>query len=301
MRALEQANVDLAFLTEAKLTGGIHARRGNGYDVIATNAMSKQRGGVALCYRKSDHFEVEETVKHGPNVMAFQLETGRRRYYVVGAYLPPSDTTTIDHVRSAWAQCPKGCTPWLLGDLNVNLMHPLDERGEEIAEECRSMMREGRRVSSQPDYFLAREEDRRDFRGVTAMSPRHHVSDHRAVIATVYTGSGRRLQRYRRRRSRFPIRLQKRGPRTHAEQLFEELKVECGPPPIRERTINSWIQPETWALVDARAALRREGKLNQQALRTHNRRVNAALKTDRSKRAADVGEQIEATLGAGEM
>jgi exonuclease III len=78
LRALEQANVDLAFLTEAKLTGGIHARRGNGYDVIATNAMSKQRGGVALCYRKSDHFEVEETVKHGPNVMAFQLETGRR-------------------------------------------------------------------------------------------------------------------------------------------------------------------------------------------------------------------------------
>ena len=104
------------------------------------------------------------------------------------------------------------------------------------------------------------------------MSPRHHASDHRAVIATVYTGSGRRLKRYRRRRSRFPIRLQKRGPRTHAEQLFEELKVECGPPPIRERTINSWIQPETWALVDARAALRREGKLNQQALRTHNRR-----------------------------
>ena len=98
LRALEQANVDLAFLTEAKLTGGIHTRRGNGYDVIATNAMSKQRGGVALCYRKSDHFEVEETVKHGPNVMAFQLETGRRRYYVVGAYLPPSDTTTIDHV-----------------------------------------------------------------------------------------------------------------------------------------------------------------------------------------------------------
>ena len=228
--------------------------------------MSKQRGGVALCYRKSDHFEVEETVKHGPNVMAFQLETGRRRYYVVGAYLPPSDTTTIDHVRSAWAQCPKGCTPWLLGDLNVNLMHPLDERGEEIAEECShmglsdmsrhfrprrkrtsrgrwtwSMMREGRHVSSQPDYFLAREEDRRDFRGVTAMSPRHHDSDHRAVIATVYTGSGRRLKRYKRRRSCFPIRLQKRGPRTHAEQLFEELKVECDPPPLWERTVNSWI------------------------------------------------------------
>ena len=28
------------------------------------------------------------------------------------------------------------CTPWLMGDLNINLVHPKDEREEEIVEEC---------------------------------------------------------------------------------------------------------------------------------------------------------------------
>jgi len=42
-------------------------------------AMSKQQDGVALCYRKSEHFEVKETVEHGPNDMAFQLKMGSRQ------------------------------------------------------------------------------------------------------------------------------------------------------------------------------------------------------------------------------
>ena len=100
-------------------------------------AMSKQQDGVALCYRKSEHFEVKETVKHGPNAMAFQLKMGSRQYYAVGAYILPPDLITINCIRSAWKNCPNGCTPWLLGNLNFNLVHPNDKWEEEIVGECR--------------------------------------------------------------------------------------------------------------------------------------------------------------------
>ena len=78
---------------------------------------------------------MEETTKFGPNVIAFQLVTGEDRFYVVGAYIPPSDLKTLDDVRSAWANCPKKCKPIVLGDLNINLESPCDERDETIAEE----------------------------------------------------------------------------------------------------------------------------------------------------------------------
>ena len=89
LRALESLEVDIAILTEAKLTKGIYTRGGRGYQVLATDAASAHQGGVALCHRQSDHFEVEETRTHGPNVISFHLMTGDTRYYVVGAYVPP--------------------------------------------------------------------------------------------------------------------------------------------------------------------------------------------------------------------
>ena len=92
-----------------------------------------------VCVRESSRFVVEEIVKYRPNVVAFQLQTGGKRFYIVGAYMPPSDRTTIDQIWDPWKQCPGGSTPLLLGDLNVNLAHCRDERDdrdEETAEEC---------------------------------------------------------------------------------------------------------------------------------------------------------------------
>ena len=70
------------------------------------------------------------------NIIMFQLMTVDKCYYIVGAYAPPSDPKTLDHIRDAWKQCPAGSSPILLGDLNVNLKHPKDEREEIIAKEC---------------------------------------------------------------------------------------------------------------------------------------------------------------------
>jgi hypothetical protein len=58
MKAL---SVDICLLTEAKLTDGIHAKVSSGFSVVATDAASKSQGGVALCWRESEAFDVEET------------------------------------------------------------------------------------------------------------------------------------------------------------------------------------------------------------------------------------------------
>ena len=117
----------------------------------------------------------------GPNVLSFQLILGATRWYIVGCYIPPTDLTTLTHVDEAWRACPKGCHPILLGDLNVNLAAPRNERDDTIADQVDAMaltdmsnhfrqrcgrrsrgrwtwrMRRGRWwVSSQCDYVLGR-------------------------------------------------------------------------------------------------------------------------------------------------
>ncbi|KAL7524510.1 hypothetical protein ACHAXR_000605 [Thalassiosira sp. AJA248-18] len=108
-RAMSSLGVDIAFLQEAKLTRGIHTRFSSGYSIVATDAPSAHQGGVALLWRDNELFEIEETKIRHPNVISFELMTGVDRYFVVGAYLPPTDLDTLEHVRKAWQTCPKGC------------------------------------------------------------------------------------------------------------------------------------------------------------------------------------------------
>ena len=131
---MEQMGVNIAILQETKVMDGLHTRFSSGYNVIATSAPSVRQGGVALVWKDGDAYEVEETRTWGPNVLAFQLVTGRHRYYVVGCYIPPSDLSALEDVRRAWSQCPSGARPLLVGDLNINLESPRDERDVEIAE-----------------------------------------------------------------------------------------------------------------------------------------------------------------------
>ena len=81
-------------------------------------------------------YEVEETKIWGPNVLAFRLITGGADYYVVGCYIPPSDLATLEQVKAAWAHCQKDFIPLLVGDLNINLEFPRDERDGIILEQC---------------------------------------------------------------------------------------------------------------------------------------------------------------------
>jgi hypothetical protein len=69
-----------------------------------------------------------------PNILTFQLVMGENRFFVIGAYIPPTDTTGVDELHAAWAKCPPNCKPLLLGDLNFDFWAPRTEREEIIAD-----------------------------------------------------------------------------------------------------------------------------------------------------------------------
>ena len=99
-----------------------------GYSVVATDAPSRHCGGVAIFYRSGPNFAVEAVTKFGPNVIGFQIATGARRWYIVGCYLAPNDTSTMERVVEALRSQPRGAELLVAGDFNVNLATPEEDR-----------------------------------------------------------------------------------------------------------------------------------------------------------------------------
>jgi hypothetical protein len=95
LRAMDQLGVDIGFLVETKLTGGIYTRHLSGYDVLALTATLSSSGGIALFWRGNISYEVKETRIWGPNVISLHLMMGSTRFFVVGCYIPPSDLETL--------------------------------------------------------------------------------------------------------------------------------------------------------------------------------------------------------------
>jgi len=124
LRAMDQLGVDIGFLMETKLTGGIYTRQSSGYDVLASTAKLPSSGGIALFWRGNISYEVEETRIWGPNVISLHLMMGSVHFFVVGCYIPLSDLETLACIEKAWRKCPKGAHPILVGDLNLNLRAP---------------------------------------------------------------------------------------------------------------------------------------------------------------------------------
>ena len=124
LRGGSQAKMDLGILQETKLTDGIYTHWLAGYSVVAKDTPSRHRGGVAIFYRPAPHFAVEAVRKFGPNVIGFQLATGAQRWYIVGCYLAPDDTSTMERfVEALWSR-PRGAELMVAGDLNANLAAP---------------------------------------------------------------------------------------------------------------------------------------------------------------------------------
>ena len=80
LRGMAQANIDLGVFQETKCTDGIYTRLSARYRVVATDAPSRHRGGVALFYRPSSLFTVEAVREYGPNVISFEVATGGRQW-----------------------------------------------------------------------------------------------------------------------------------------------------------------------------------------------------------------------------
>ena len=131
--------------------------------------------------------------------MSFELAIGARRWYIIGCYLAPDNTSMIERVVAVLTDRPKGTALVVVGHLNTDLEESENNRrGTEIAaamtaagvedmtahfiprrrrwgRERRtwSMVREGRVVRSRTEYLLGT--DRSLFRIVSVREPRHNT------------------------------------------------------------------------------------------------------------------------------
>ena len=108
MRGMSHVNVDLGVFQEEKFTKGIYTKESGGYWATVSEAPIQHNGGVAMFYCNVKHFTLEALCLHGPNVFIFQIVLGGQRRYVVGCYLSPYDTSTIEAVVASIIQHPRG-------------------------------------------------------------------------------------------------------------------------------------------------------------------------------------------------
>jgi hypothetical protein len=142
-------------------------------------------------------YVVEDWRIRGPNVLTFVLVTGSCQFFAVGCYIPPNNLSTLTTIEQAWNKCPRRHIPLLLGNLNVNLHSPRDERDKQIAKVVEDVMgltdlsqhfrqqsrgsvrgrwtwrmRRGKRwISSQCDYVLGRVTNRRKYCSIRLRTP----------------------------------------------------------------------------------------------------------------------------------
>ena len=69
----------------------------------------------------------------GPNVVIFIITSGRKLWYVIGAYVPPNDLLTVQCIKQALACGPEGVGKLIVGKLNTCLENPRDQREEQLA------------------------------------------------------------------------------------------------------------------------------------------------------------------------
>ena len=104
------------------------------YNDIRLDAPIRYRGGVTVFYQPSPRYVVEAIQKFRPNVIGFHLETGEIQWYIIGCYLAPDDTLTIESVVAAIKERLWGAELLVAGYLNINLEDPDGyQREEEIA------------------------------------------------------------------------------------------------------------------------------------------------------------------------
>jgi exonuclease III len=230
IKAIQALNIDVAVFTEVKLTGFYPRSTADGVRILASTALSPNRGGVALVWQNSDRFSIESERVLGPNCISAEIVTGFRRFLLIGCYFSPSEPVTeaLDIILKAVAG--KTHLPIVfMGDINVDLREPnytakrdaeiantLDSLGlGDIATHFRqksklggrttwSQQRNNTTVRSLCDYILTTSSSVKYFTNTSTKQPRNFYSDHRLVTATLASDRPRQLKRYNASRRRFP-------------------------------------------------------------------------------------------------
>jgi exonuclease III len=289
LRASQQMKIDVIVLTETKFQNDHHTRSAFGYNIFATMTSHLNQGGIALAHRHCTRWQVESEMRHGPNVISFLITTGQRRFFVI-AYIPPTDTMTLQHIHLACGRFAD--EPMILmGDLNVDLYGTSpDDRATEIIAliasigledmsshflqrtgyhhgETWHMLRNGQLISSRCDYILAT--DRKYFKYAGLREPRYNT-DHLMVMGEIMPATRRENFAYLRGRRRFPLKRNKNTTTmSTAYVMFSEFRslIDTRDEQPTWKSREPWISENTWRLIDQRAS--RGG--NQTMIQTEKR------------------------------
>ena len=98
---MEQGQVDCGAFRETNPTKVVYAQELGGFFGGGDGGTKRSPRRRQNFYRPAEQFAVEEIHLHGPNVISFQLVTGRRRWHFVGCYISPRDASTIEGFAAA--------------------------------------------------------------------------------------------------------------------------------------------------------------------------------------------------------
>ena len=323
MRCMEKMSVDIGILTETKITNDMYAKESEGYEIVCTKARSAHQGGVALFYRKySWKFSVEGTKTFGPNVIRAVLVSGRKRWNVIGAYIPPSETdgSTLQYIEEARRTAPDHRPTILLGDFNAVLDNPRSQYEADLADfagtfdltdlRCHFCLREKaggdwtwrqRRtdhlVQRRLDYILT--DTRSDFSKFNIVTPKWIDTDHRMVKTVLRLDSKGRHRKYMKRRKRYPFRSPV-GEKSKADEIFASLQNKKEKREKINSRSRSWISSATWNLIDEKCRVRRMG-INGDVLAQLKKDIRRSLKNDRRARADAAATAAESLLARGKV
>ena len=107
LRGMPQTNLDLGILQDKNITGGVYTRGLAGYSVVTMDTPIRHCGGVTFFYRPSTKYTVEAIQQFEPNAVGFQMATGDQRWYIIGCYLAPDNTLTMESVVAALKERPR--------------------------------------------------------------------------------------------------------------------------------------------------------------------------------------------------
>ncbi len=83
--------------------------------------------------------------------------------------------------------------------------------------------------------------------------------------------------------------------------IFDTLAAKCIKPKPKRAPGMEWISKGTWRLITKRESLLQSGYIRQDAVQMMKREIGAAIKADKRKLTANVGDSIMAELSKGDV
>ena len=312
---LNRIGVDICVLTETKLNG-FHTTATYGYSIVATKCENSHQGGVALLHRANEDWHIENERTFGPNVVKATLVHEDRRTTIIGIYVPPSeeDMTTMMHLEAAMANVDLDKTI-ILGDLNVNLEKPKDDRTNEIVEAIKThglkdiskgfkvrrgkphkwtwrKWRLGERIKAICDYILSGK--RLEWKNFVAVDTAFDT-DHRLIKGKLRSRKSPIYKRYISNRKKPEVDLfNEEGAATVTDKLLEEVHaaLEIGKSP--ESKDRSWISDDSFNLLARKTTALRRGE--SELVKSLGKELRRSLRKDRRRRIEKASEEVEERL-----